>query len=533
MEALSSLVALLVVALTALWWLVVSRRLRVDRAALEQVQHNGQRILRPVSTLPLLGNALDLARHLRDIHDWVYELLRASHGEPVLLQIPGRPDVVFVGKVEHFEQAFGSRFDAFIKGPFAFDTTRDFLGNGIFAVDHADWVHQRKTASHLFTARTIRDALTDTVRRHVVTLHRILQRSQENNERIDLFKLFNRFTIETFTEIAFGLSLECLESDREHPFQTAFDSGQRMLARRFLGPTWVWKLQRVLNIGNERQMRADLQVINDMVYDIIQQSLARRQRQESTKTDEQQPRAKDIVSLFLDNMHNTPDGVSQEVEAFEPAFLRDVVVNFLVAGRDTTAQALSWFFVCIARHPDVVAKIRDEIDACLSDRKTDDTPFTPEQVQQLVYLEAALRETLRLYPPVPLNPKQLAKDVVMSDGLYLREGSTVTLHSYALGRLEHVWGADATAFRPERWIDPDTKQLRSFSPFKFIAFHAGPRSCLGKNLALLEMKIVLATLLSAWDLAVQDADQVSYDFSLTFPIKGALLARPQRRPASD
>ncbi|KAJ0412246.1 hypothetical protein ATCC90586_006632 [Pythium insidiosum] len=455
------------------------------------------------STLPLIGNTIELLRNAHRMHEWTYECCKDLHGDPALVKSLGRPDLLVLTTVEAFEECFKNKFDNFPKGEFFCGNLRDVLGHGIFAVDHAQWVHQRKTASNLFTARSIRDSMTETVRRHVLTLHEILERAARAGTTVDLFKLMNRFTIETFSEIGFGIRMNCLDAEEEHPFQTAFDRAQRALVLRFVRPQWFWKLQRILGIGFEGQLRSDLKAINDTVYGIIAKSLERRQRNEKLDN-------KDIVSLFLDNFDSLPENQGQE---FDPTYLRDIVINFLIAGRDTTAQALSWFFRAVSEKPDVVHKIRAEINQVLPELLRSPTPIAPtlEQVQQLTYLEAALKETLRLYPSVPFNSKDVEEDVVLSDGTFVRKGWNVALPSYVLGRLEHVWGKDACEFKPERWIDESTGKLVHVPASKFIAFNAGPRLCLGMNLAMMEMKIVVASLVSKLDIHVIQPDQAEYE----------------------
>ncbi|TMW62717.1 hypothetical protein Poli38472_005335 [Pythium oligandrum] len=91
--------------------------------------------------------------------------------------------------------------------------------------------------------------------------------------------------------------------------------------------------------------------------------------------------------------------------------------------------------------------------------------------------------------------------------------------------MEHVWGPDATEFKPERRIDPDTKKLLVVSAFKFTSFNGGPRICLGMNLAMLEMKIVMASLLSRMDIDILNKDEITYDFSITLPLRGGVHAK--------
>uniref|UniRef100_K3X3A6 Cytochrome P450 n=1 Tax=Globisporangium ultimum (strain ATCC 200006 / CBS 805.95 / DAOM BR144) TaxID=431595 RepID=K3X3A6_GLOUD len=474
---------------------------------------------RPRGTLPIFYNTFQSLANAHHIYDWLVAQCERFDGKPYWLQLVGGPSVVVLSTPEHFEEVLKTHFETFDKGPIMNENLRDLLGDGIFAVDSAKWVHQRKTASNLFSLRSLRESMAESIQKHALVLNKVFDRAARSQQSLDLFKLLNRFTMETFAEIGFGVELGALASDHDHAFQAAFDSAQRVLGYRFMRPQWTWKLQRYLNIGAEKGLKRSIQVINDTVFGIIEQSLENRRMSTSRSTLPQGK--KDIVSLFLDHMS---DDHASKSDPFDPTFLRDIVVNFLIAGRDTTAQALSWFFYCLSQHPDVEHKIRAELAAKLPELMRGAIAHpSMEQVNQLPYLEAALRETLRLYPSVPANIKHATKDTLFHDGTFIRQNEGAVISSYVLARMTHVWGHDAKEYRPERWLDAKSGRLVSESAFKFNTFHAGPRMCLGMNLAMMEMKIVVAMVVARFHLALVPGQHITYDFSLTHPIKGALM----------
>ncbi|TDH66764.1 hypothetical protein CCR75_002157 [Bremia lactucae] len=473
-------------------------------------------VVRPLTTKPLLGDTLDVMKNVTNRHDWITSLCLMAKGDPVLLQSWGTPDMLLLSTPEAFEDVLKNQFDNFPKGPKKTEYLADLLGEGIFAVDHEKWYHQRKTASNLFSMRALRDSMSSTIQRHLVVLNRMFRHAAETNETLDMFSLLNRFTLEAFTEIGFGVQINCLDTEREHPFQTAFDRVQQSLALRFIRPSWFWRFQRFFGIGNEGQVKKDMHVINSMLFDIIKKNLDGRAKK--ALSDEKGD--KNIISLFLDGIDSSSNGVDS---VLDPTYIRDVIVNFLIAGRDTTAQALSWFFICLSKHPHVEAKIREELAAKLPNLLKGQCSPTMDEVSELTYLEAALRETLRLYPSVPMISKDAVHDTVLSDGTFITAKTMVTLPMYALGRMPHVWGPDAVEFKPERWIE--SGKLISVSAFKFVAFNAGPRQCLGKNLAMLEMKLIIASLLSKYHVELESPETVTYAVSVTLPVKGQLNAK--------
>lgn len=150
-------------------------------------------------------------------------------------------------------------------------------------MDNEKWYRQRKTASNLFTMRALRDSMTSTIQRHLVVLDRIFNRAAETDDTLDLFRLLNRFTMEAFTEIGFGVHMNWLDSDKEHPFQTAFDQSQQLLVLRFVRPSWFWKAQRMMGVGAEGQLQRELHVIHSTIFDIVAQNLQNRAKGRTIK----------------------------------------------------------------------------------------------------------------------------------------------------------------------------------------------------------------------------------------------------------
>ncbi|TMW62736.1 hypothetical protein Poli38472_005354 [Pythium oligandrum] len=308
--------------------------------------------------------------------------------------------------------------------------------------------------------------------------------------------------------------MDCLEAEKEHSFQFAFDRAQRNLRERFTRPQWFWTLQRALGVGADGELKRDIAVIDDLVLGIITKSLHERENNSNRQG------AVNIISLFLDHVDQTTD---EDKDEYNPRYLRDVVVTFVIAERDTTAQAMSWFFLELSRHPEVVKKIRSEIQKELPELYEGKIAApSMERVQQLTYLEAALKESLRLHPSVPFTLKTAARDVVLSDGSFIHKGWDIGILGYSMGRMTYIWGPDAEEYKPERWIDPETGKIIPISAFKFFSFNAGPRMCLGKNLALMEMKIVAASILSRFDIHVENERDVTYELSITLPMRGKM-----------
>ncbi|KVE04053.1 cytochrome P450, partial [Cynara cardunculus var. scolymus] len=188
----------------------------------------------------------------------------------------------------------------------------------------------------------------------------------------------------------------------------------------------------------------------------------------------------DLLSRFLSSGH--PD----------ENFVIDIIISFIVAGRDTISAAFVWFFWLLSKNPAIETEIVNEI------KEKSDSPIYDE-VKDMVYIHASLCESMRLYPPVPVNARMANADDVLPDGTVVKKGVMVSYHPYAMGRVEKVWGKYWSEFRPERWLEKDEKseklRFTARDPYTYPVFHAGPMVCLGKEMAILQMKRVVAGVL--------------------------------------
>ncbi|DBA02862.1 TPA: hypothetical protein N0F65_006652, partial [Lagenidium giganteum] len=174
---------------------------------------------RPPSTLPVLGNLIDLMfkQRLR-IHDWFSDMCAMFEGRHWLLSSPGRVPTVVLGTVDAYEDTLKHHFDSFAKNNGGVSTAEDFFGNGIFVADGADWVHQRKTASHLFSLNMMRDIMESVIANYAAVLCDKLERAAQSDTTVDFKHLMGLFATDVFTRIGFGVDMGCLRGDHPDEF---------------------------------------------------------------------------------------------------------------------------------------------------------------------------------------------------------------------------------------------------------------------------------------------------------------------------
>ncbi|KAJ0551765.1 putative abieta-7,13-dien-18-ol hydroxylase [Helianthus annuus] len=216
---------------------------------------------------------------------------------------------------------------------------------------------------------------------------------------------------------------------------------------------------------------------------------------------------------------NDPENMNNE-------YLRDISLSFVIAGKDTSANTLTWFFYMLCKHPFIQEKIAKEVvSATEANDHTSIDDFalklTEVALEKMHYLHASLTETLRLYPAVPLDGKSAEKDDVLPDGYKIKKGDGVGYMAYPMGRMTYIWGEDAEDFRPERWLNNGVFQPES--PFKFTAFQGGPRICLGKEFAYRQMKILAAFLVHFFKFKlVDESKEATYRTMFTLHIDDGL-----------
>jgi len=389
--------------------------------------------------------------------------------------------------VKHFMK---DNFENYKKGKYTNDLAFELLGNGIFVTDDEQWKVNRKTASHLFTNHRLKHQMTF---HFVETADRLVKKLEElsgNDQTVDMFEMFNRMTIQAFVQIAFGYNIRVIErAPEEVPFMRAFDKAQDHMTERLLVPVWIWKLMRFFSIGGEGEIKESTKVLDEFV-----------ERLHKLKQDGE-PGEPDLLSLFLDQgkRYTSKPPTKQEI--------KDVVLNFISAGRDTTAQTLTWVLYILDKNPEAKAKVIEEVQANqgLSYFK---------RAEMMTYTHAVMSETLRLFPLINFSLKTAQKDDVLPNGFKVPAGTQITFMPWAMGRNTKIWGKDARRFKPERWLGD-----RVPADHEFVSFNAGKRACLGKKFAYLQSKIVLTKFLEKFTYKLDDSRMYVAKAVFTLPVR--------------
>ncbi|XP_010938729.1 cytochrome P450 94A1 [Elaeis guineensis] len=481
---------------------------------------------------PLLGNLVPFLRNRHRFLDWVSDLLSTSPTATVEVRGPlGLSRGVGTANPLVVDHLLRSNFSNYIKGDRTRTALFDLLGDGIFNAEGHLWAPQRKTASREFTSRSLKSFITHVVRSQLRSrLLPLLSAAADTGEPLDLQDALRRFSFDNLCTVAFGTDPSSLHHDnsRHRPhhhdsFFLAFDEAVEISSARLLSPVpWVWKLKKFLNIGSERRLRDAIKLIDDYAMKI------------TALKEEQEVEKQDLLSRFMSAIEEDDSELSTmfKDKKEKRRFLRDIVISFVLAGKDSTSAGLTWFFWLLAVNPRCEKRIYEEISQLVDGEEGDELGY--DEIKGMHYLHAAITEALRLYPPVPIDSRVAAADDVLPDGTRVKAGWFADYSAYAMARDERVWGKDCCEFVPERWLD-GKGEFVGVEMARFPVFHAGPRTCLGREMAYMQMKTVAAAVLRRFEVeavAGSGGGEVvapPYEMSITLRMRGGFAVRVRRR----
>jgi cytochrome P450/NADPH-cytochrome P450 reductase len=394
------------------------------------------------------------------------------------------------------------------------------IGDSIFALpdDSPEWKRQRKLSLGFFS-QTI---LEETVRISTGILQDLFfdkWDKNKNNEHggavmgIEMEEWSSRLTMEVLGLVGFGYSFGALLSYNseekavgDHDDDSLYNVYSTLLAtmtRRFNAPPWA---QYLPNAENRNFSRGSHR-LNSVMHDVIQERL-----KEQIQSEEQNE-GKDESSLSQKNTKRRKDLLSrlllkdEQGERLPYKYIFGNVRGFLFAGHDTTSSVLSYALWCLATNPHAMKRLQTELDELFESIVApgrDESP-TYNQLRNLRYLDAVVKETLRLNAPAPIGraslediPLQSSHDDNNNKTYVIPKGVAIIIQP-SLVHTSHAHWKDAEAFCPERFLESSTTANNNNNK-SFFPFSMGPRHCVGEQLALAELKNILAHMVRRYDL---------------------------------
>lgn len=423
---------------------------------------------------PLLGNTLQVKppRIHRDVERWAAEF------GPLFRMRLGRLDQLVIADHELLAGVMRDRPEGFRRSPFASRVGAEMgLPQGLFSAEGEDWRKQRRMVMAAFAPGHVRAYFPSLVK-VMLRLRGRWRNAARAGQAIPLQADLMRYTVDAIAGLAFGKDINTLESG-EDVIQRHLDQVLPAVFRRVLSivPYWRW-----FKLAADRELDASVAVINATILDIVAQA-----RQQLRDEPQRRTQPRNLLEAMI-------AAADQPGSGLDDRHIAGNVLTMLLAGEDTTANTLAWMIHLLQRNPQALQRVQHEVRTLAPDPAA----YSFDQMEQLVFLEACASETMRLKPVAPFIGLQALRDTVVGD--------------VAVPGGTHVWGVlrhDSVgerlfqrpqAFLPERWLDDAVPPLSGAAKRAAMPFGSGPRMCPGRYLALLEMKMAMAMLLSSFDI---------------------------------
>ncbi|XP_068625402.1 cytochrome P450 4C1-like [Battus philenor] len=394
------------------------------------------------------------------------------------------------------------------KGSF-YEFGKVWLGEGLVTASVSKWKKHRKILNTAFNQQML-DGFLSIFNFQARRLCNELE-LKEDGISFDIGDYLQRFALETIYCTATGVDLDHEESLNKK-FRDAANNIAGITSDRalkfWLHNDFTW------NRSNDKiKMDKDLNFLNGILNMII------KKRMENDNNPDVKNTSGESLKTFSDILFHLKDTDGEKV--FTDQDVKDHVTTLIVAGYDTVALSLLYTILLIGSYPKVQNKIYAELADVFG---KSDRDVTKIDLSRLVYLDAALKESIRLYPVAPYIARLLDRDIKLKN-LTLYSGNSCYMSIYGINR-HPIWGSDADQFKPERWLDPARlpKNRNYFASFSF-----GRRNCIGKSYATMWMKIVLVYILRRYVITGDHTKTVSMYEVLLKPVSGHLVTVEKRK----
>lgn len=432
---------------------------------------------------PIVGVALELRKHGLDL------LARSArdYGDIVYLPLHFGQSRLLVSHPDFIEQVLVVQQHKFHKSAMSKAATGRLLGNGLLNSEGEFWRRQRRLAQPAFQKTRVNEyaaTMAEHALAHAAAWH--------DGEVRDMADEMSRLTCGIAVKTLFGLDLGA-EADRVGENLTAL---MRFQISRIRSPL---RIPENFPTPANRRANAAFRHLDSLVYRIIEE---RRSRGGD---------GHDLLSRLIASMDE--DGTQMM-----PRQLRDETMTLFLAGHETTALTLSWTWYLLAQNPVTEGRLREELSRVLAGRRME-----AKDTESLPYLDAVIREALRLYPPAYLIAR-LAIEPFDLGGYSFPAGTTVLMSQWVMHR-DARYFPEPLAFRPERWLDGLAARLPAHA---YFPFGGGPRRCIGQGFAMMEAALVAGTLAQKFRFELESGQTILPEPLVTLRPRGGIRMRIHR-----
>ncbi|XP_072938483.1 cytochrome P450 4C1-like [Epargyreus clarus] len=464
-------IALLVVALTWIW---------------SHFRNRGDNPLDKLpgpKRLPIIGNSYAfIGLSNRELFEKLMDMPK-QYGHRYVINVFNRY-ILHIANINDVEVVLSHSRNITKNKPYKF--LEPWLGTGLLLSTGSKWHKRRKILTPSFHFNILKNfsKVMEENSQHMV--EKLMEKVKNGSEVVELMPFISDCTLCTICETAMGTQLGSDKSNatvkyKEEILNIGIITMQR-LTRMWLHTNFVFKMS---TLG--KRFAKCLDIVHSFSDNVIlERKMAKQKEDKPFSVEDDSIGGKRRLAL-LDLLLESESKGEIDLEG-----IREEVNTFMFEGHDTTAMALTFGLMLLADHEEVQERIFEECTTIFGDSKR--TPGLTDQAE-MKYLEAVIKEILRLYPSVPFVGRELTEDLTLEGNLVVKKGTEIVVHIYDLHRRADVY-PDPEAFKPERFFGSENRH-----PYAFVPFSAGPRNCIGQRFAMQEMKCILSQVIRNFKLA--------------------------------
>ena len=417
-------------------------------------------------------------------------------GDTYSFKLGGHP-AIFTAKPEFIQYVLQKNHRNYIKSPPHFEKIARYLGYGLLNLDGKKWLRQRRLIQPGFH----RERIANLANIMNTVIDDFLQNFDEKIEveAIDMYNEMQHVAFQIISQSIFNLNIDTQElSFARERIDHLQDYIIKEIRTPFMIPYLKWS-------GQTGQAKKYAEELDEILIRLIHE---RKVSQESYD---------DLLQMLLDARYEDTG------EPMTDQQLLDEVKILFVAGHETSANALTWTWYLLAKNPEWVAILRQEVAEILGDKKP-----SYADLPKLIKIKQVIQESMRLFPPAWMTDRMALEDDEF-EGIAIPKGTMVATFIYGAHHHKDYWDAPDD-FHPERFAEAQKANLNNAA---YLPFGAGPRLCIGNSFAMMEMQLVLARMIAHYDVQLLSDEEVKPKALVTLKPWSGLGLRVVRRVGVD
>ncbi|WP_444931113.1 cytochrome P450 [Microbulbifer sp. SSSA002] len=403
---------------------------------------------------------IDTLYHIKNNALTYYQNLQLSYGDAVRIRL-GPYRCWFIFHPSHIESVLATKANSFIRFEKIMNILKQWNGNSLLIAEGKSWKNRRRKVLPSFAQQRIpnyAEVVCNLAQEFTQSL--ISKVDTEGSHKCLIDNEMANFSLAIACKTLFGKSLGATSQ----PISEAVNCLSEIAYRETTSP---FTIPNFIPTPANRRKKKVIEIMANFIQKIVSDRIEQRSSEEP-----------DLLSTLIRHHDNNSTAIEEDV------------ISLLIAGHETSGATLSWLFILLAKHPEIQHKVHNELD-----RAVGSSQVSYQDLKNLPYLNAAIKETLRLHPAAyALFCRQATEDVDIGEAL-IKKGDLVQILPYVTQR-DSRWFKDANQFCPERFLGGE-----SWPKYAYFPFGAGPRICIGQSFGMMEVALTAAMVLQKLSLS--------------------------------